>query len=268
MMRLTSITLFVLAFVLILILLFPALFLETTVWFLPDQYQQSAGGILAGFSMSINRPMTAVLVYDHLIARHSELSELFRLKGDALLQAGDITGAMNAYDAALFRDPQNPSLMMKKARLLIGLGKEKDVDPIYQQILAIQTDNPEYLSLIADIALEKSRYLEAFNRYSQIISQGSGSGLTYEKRSDVIFALLTIPTASAGAPVSLKSSDLYTDGMQGYNRAIQLSPDRAEIIRTKIGRRLQDVVPRTIDELEGRYQHYRFLQQGEEPLSR
>ncbi|MFH0968843.1 MAG: tetratricopeptide repeat protein [Methanobacteriota archaeon] len=266
MMRLTSITLLVLVFVLILILLFPALFLDATASVLPDQLQQNAGNLLAEFSISIGRPLTAVDVYDFLIIKHSESADIFQLKGDALLQSGDITGALNAYDAALVRASQNPILMIKKVRILIGQGKEKDAEPIYQQILAIQTDNPEYLSLIADIALEKARYLEAFNRYSQIISQGKGTGLTYEKRSDVIFALLTIPTASADAPALLKSKDLYSEGMQGYDRAIQLSPDRSTVIREKIDKRIQEVVPQTINELEGRYQQYRYLQLGEQPL--
>lgn len=265
-MRLASITLFVLAFVIILILLFPVLFLDATAPVLPDQYQQSAGSILGGFSMSIGRPMTAAGVYDFLITRHSESAAYFRGKGDALLKAGDVTGALNAYDAALARDPENLILMIQKIRLLIGLGKDKDAELIFQQILAIKTDNPEYLSLIADISLEKSQYLEAYNRYSKLIAQGMGTGLTYEKRSDVIFALLTIPTASVEAPTLLKSTDLYTEGMQGYDRAIQLNPDRTPIIRQKKEKRAAEVVPRTINELEGRYQQFRYLQTGDQPL--
>jgi tetratricopeptide (TPR) repeat protein len=272
-MRLISVTLLFLAFVLILILLFPVLFLESTASILPDQYQQSIdqyqqgiGYFLAGFAMATERPRTAADVYEFLITKHSESADLFRLKGDALVQAGDDPGALDAYNAALTRDPQNPSLMIKKARTHIRMNKKDEADLVFHQILAIQTDNPEYISVIADIALEKAQYLEAFNRYNLIISQGKGSGQTYEKRSDVIFALLTIPTVHGGASESLKSTDLYAEGMQGYERAISLNPERAITIRLKMEKRFQEMVPRTINELEGRYQNYRYLEPGELPL--
>ena len=162
--------------------------------------------------------------------------------------------------------PQNPLLLIKKARFLTKGGKSNEADLIFTQILGIQTDNPEYLAAIADIALERTRYLEAFNRYSELVNVTPNDGLTWEKRSDVIFALLTIPTAGANASETLKNTNLYTDGMKGYDNAIKLRPDRENVIKTKVDKRSQEYVAQSISELEDRYQEFRYLQPGEKPL--
>ena len=265
-MRLTTLTGLVFVFLLILILLFPALFLESTATVIPEDYQQSIGSVLASISTMTARPMTAVAVYDYFIARGKDSADIYRLKTDALLAAGDKASAMNSLDKVIERDPENPVLLIEKARLLLGEGKTAEANGIFNHVLSIQTDNPEYLAAIADIALGQTRYLEAYDRYSRSLTGNPGNGLTWEKRSDVIFALLTIPTAGALASKELKKTDLYAEGIKGYENALSLRPDRAATIKTKIEKRSADYVAKTIDELQSRYNVFRYLRPGEKPL--
>ena len=272
-MRLTTFTLLVLVALFLLIFLFPAVFLEATSSDkvpvqirLQDPYQQTVGEFFAGISMATGRPLTAVEVYDFLITRHPESSELYRQKFEALLQAGDEEGALSSLNAAIARDPQNPLLLIKKVRILAKTGKKADAESIYTTILSIQTENPAYISAIADIALEKNQYVNAFDRYTLLLNTNPKEGLIWEKRSDVIFALLTIPTAGAGASETLRKTDLYTEGIAGYQKALTLNPERSSTIGTKIAKRSEEYIPKTIQELEERYQQYRYLSPGEQPL--
>jgi tetratricopeptide (TPR) repeat protein len=265
-MRLVTLTLIVLLGLLILIILFPVLFLNATASTIPEPYYQQAGEVLAGMSMITGRPAAAVEVYDMIISLHPELADLYLKKSDSLLAIGDIPAAIISLDDAIIRDPKNPVILIKKARLLISIGEINESDLILQHIIGIQTNNPEYLSNIADITLERALYPEALEKYTQLLTLQPNDGLTWEKRSDVIFALLTIPTAGFGATSALKARDLYSEGIQGYERAMGLSPDRIDIIRAKIEKRSEEYTPATIDELQARYQQYRYLQPGENPL--
>ncbi|MDD1729909.1 MAG: tetratricopeptide repeat protein [Methanospirillum sp.] len=272
-MRILTITLFVLLILLALILLVPVAFLEltdtvqkSTGVVMPEDLKQNIGMSLAEVATSSGRPTTAVAVYDYFIATHNEQSDLYVLKCDALLAAGDDAGAMEALDQALSWDPLNPQFLIKKARLLVKAGKKSEADSIFDSILAIQTDNPKYLSTIADIALERTRYLEAFDRYSRLANLTPKDGRIWEKRSDVIFALLTIPTAGINASPSLKQTDLYTDGIKGYEQAIILRPDQEKNIRSKMYKRSDEYVARSIQELEDRYREFKYLQPGADPI--
>lgn len=265
-MRLITITLLVLAGLVLLIILFPAVFLQATSQYLQDPQQQTAGEMLAGFASATGRPMTAVDVYDFLITRHPDSAEYYRLKSDALFAAGDEKGSLSALEAALARDPQNAQMLERKARLLIRAGRMTDANVTFSTILTLQTDNPDYLSVIADVALEKNQYINALDRYSGLLTIRPDDGLTWEKRSDTIFALLTIPTASPGVSEELRHKDLYTEGITGYNTAIALNPARKNVIEAKIAKRSDEYVPRSISELEERYTRFRYLKPGEKPL--
>nr|WP_319540494.1 tetratricopeptide repeat protein [uncultured Methanospirillum sp.] len=273
-MRLGRVTIGILLVVLVLIVLMPATFLQATVTVIPAQYQnmipedlmQNMGTVLAEFSVMTARPMTAVSVYDFFINKHPDKADFYRLKSEALISAGDDAGALQALDQAISLDPSNPLLLTKKARLLIKIGKSSEAEAVFSKILQIQTDKPQYLSVIADIALEKARYLDAYDRYSILVNLTPTDARNWEKRSDVIFALLTIPTAGANASVSLKQADLYTPGIKGYEQAVILDPGRGDGIKTKIEKRSDEYVARTIQELEDRYREFRYLQPGEKPL--
>ncbi|PWR73755.1 tetratricopeptide repeat protein [Methanospirillum lacunae] len=274
-MNLGRLTIGILLVILVLIVLMPATFLQAIFTVIPAQYQdmipeqllQNTGTALAEFSVMTARPMTAVSVYDFYIAKHPDQADLYRLKSEALIAAGDNTGAIKILNQAISLDPSNPSLLIKKARLLVKTGKTSEADAVFSQILQIQTNNPLYLSAIADIALEKARYLEAYDRYSTLVNLTPNNAQNWEKRSDVIFALLTIPTAGANASLSLKQTDLYTPGINGYERAVRIDPGRDAIIKVKMEKRSDEFVARTIQELEDRYQEFRYLQPGEKPIN-
>lgn len=261
--------------ILVLIILMPATFLQAVFTAIPAQYQdmipeqlvQSTGTALAELSVMTARPMTAVSVYDFFISRHPDQADLYHLKSDALIAAGDETGAIKVLNQAISLDSSNPMLLIKKARLLIKTGKTSESDAAFAQILQIQTNNPQYLSAIADIALEKARYLEAYEKYSTLVNLTPNIAQNWEKRSDVIFALLTIPTAGVNASLSLKQTDLYTPGINGYEQAIRIDPGRDAIIKAKMEKRSDKFVARTIQELEDRYQEFRYLQPGEKPIN-
>lgn len=265
-MKISTLTLLVLLFLLSLILLFPALFLESTATTIPEEYQKGIGDTLADISMMTARPMTAVSVYDLYIIQGKGTPEVYLKKSEALVAAGDFAGALSALEQVIASDPENVIHLNTKARLLIWEGRVVEAESIYDKILRIKTDIPSYLTIIGDIALKRSLYLDAYRYYTRVLELEPGDGLTWEKRSDVIFALLTIPTAGASAPGALKTQDLYTDGITGYENAISLLPDRKEAIRTKIEKRSSEYVARTIQDLQDRYQEFRYLQPGEKPL--
>ncbi len=267
-MRLTHLTGIVLVVLLLLILLLPAVFLESTKTVIPEEYQPPIGSILSSVAMMTARPMTAVAVYDFFINQGKGTPDLYLQKSEALYQAGDIPGSIASLDQVLTQDPENPVLLIKKARMLLRIEKPAEADAAFSRVLSIQTDNPVYLSAIGDIALERAQYLKAYDQYSRSVSINPGDGMTWEKRSDVIFALLTIPTAGASASKALKSLNLYQEGIKGYENALSLRPDRAGTIKTKMEKRSAEYVAKTINELEGRYVQFRYLQPGEKPLPR
>jgi tetratricopeptide (TPR) repeat protein len=286
-MRLGTLTKIILLILLVLIILMPAIFLQATDAVLqatnnaiPEQYNgttgpiitgisamtETIGSILGGFSMMTARPMTSVAVYDYFIEKHPERADLYQLKSEALLAAGDDVDAMNTLDLAISLDPGNPLLLIKKTRLLIKSGKIPEADSIFTRILNIQTDKPLFLSAIADIALERAHYLDAYDRYSSLVNLTPNNAKNWETRSDVIFALLTIPTAGENASPSLKQTDLYTSGIKGYEQAVKLDSGKNAVIKAKIEKRSEEYVARTIQELEDRYREFRYLQPGEKPI--
>jgi predicted Zn-dependent protease len=266
-MRLFSLTIIVVIAALILVILLPVPSLQISSSVLSDSQQQQVGGALSGISLFLGMPVSSAAVYEFLISKNPESSDLYRLRSDSQLAAHDTRGALDSLDTAIAKSQGNPLLLNKKARILIQNGKAAEAEKILDQIVKLKTDNPEYLSVIADITLEKALYPEAFDRYSALLALRPGDGLTYEKRSDVIFALLTIPTASFNASSSLKKQDLYAEGIQGYQRAIQLQPGRSAIIKAKMAKRSDEYTPKSIEELEARYQQFRYLQPGEKPSS-
>jgi|GEM_PF-989734 len=265
-MQLGRLTIGILLVVLVLIVMMPVTFLQATVTFIPEDLLQNTGTVLAELSVMTARPMTAISVYDYFINKHPDRVEFYQLKSEALISAGDDGGALQALDQAISLDSSNPLLLTKKARLLIKIGKSSEAEAVFSQILQLQTNNPQYLSVIADIALEKARYLDAYDRYSTLVNLTPNDARNWEKRSDVIFALLTIPTAGANASVSFKQADLYTTGIKGYEQAVRLDPGRDEVIKTKIEKRSDEYVARSIQDLEDRYREFRYLQPGEKPI--
>lgn len=259
-MRLTSLTLLALFLAITLIIILPAQFLQITSSYVPDEQQKQIGGILAGISTFTGRPSTSASVYDFLILHHPHSVEFYLLKFESLLAAGDNQGALRTIDAALLLEPENPIFFNKKARILINMGKVSEGEKILDQIISIRTNNPQFVSVIADINLEKGKYLQAYDMYNRILQVLPDSGIIFEKRSDVIFALLTLPTAGINASVELKQKDLYSEGMTGYKRTISLMPERYQIVMNKIEKRSAEYTPKSIEELESRYPTFKYLE--------
>ncbi|HWQ65981.1 MAG TPA: tetratricopeptide repeat protein, partial [Methanospirillum sp.] len=234
----------------------PALFLEASAGIMSGQMQKDVGMILSDASLTLGRSDSAIEVYEYFLQKNPDRPDIYVKLGDVQVKEDELSAAITSYRAALARDSGNIIILAKLTRLLNRTGKEKEADQLSRKIILTQTSNPEYIGIIGDIALELGMYLEAFNRYSRQLELTPDNGMSHEKRADVIFALLSIPNAGVHASESLKSKNLYKEGVSDYMRAQQLLPERFEIISNKITKHSGEFIPVSINEFESRYNSF------------
>lgn len=79
----------------------------------------------------------------------------------ALLQAGQPQAALNAYDAALGRDPTLADAHAGKAAALLELGKLPEAQRAIDAALRLQADRPAYHFIAARLHIAQGRFPEA-----------------------------------------------------------------------------------------------------------
>jgi tetratricopeptide (TPR) repeat protein len=258
-MRLITIPIIIIIIFCLFALFTPVLLLQAGESAIPPDIRNNAAQVLADVSSILGRYDTTIEIYNYQISKIPDSSEYYGKKAYYLQITGRLDEALSALDGAISLNPQNPDYLLRKARILRSQNKGTDSDLIYVRIDNITPKNAQESVFCGDAALDRSKYLLAYDRYSRAVNSDPSDGLTWEKRGDVIFSLLTIQTAGLQADESFKKKDLYSEGIRSYENAIQLKSPRAQEIHSKIEKRSDVYTPKSIKELESRYTQYRYL---------
>jgi tetratricopeptide (TPR) repeat protein len=265
-MRLITIPIIILIIFILFALFTPVLLLEGIENILPGdvkqntaEVRQNAANLIIDISSILGRYETCVDLYTYLIERFPDSAAYYGKKALYLHKLGRLEEAVTALDGAIARDPENIDYLLRKARQTKALYRNEESDQTYQQIDQITPKTALNYAYSGDAALDRSNYIQAFDRYTKSLSLDPSDSLIWEKRGDVIFALLTIPTAGLNADEELRNKDLYAEGIKSYENAIRLKPDRMAEITQKMSKRSDLFVPKSIAELESRYTRYRYL---------
>lgn len=263
-MRLITIPLIILIILLLFAVFTPVLLLQATesiipANILPADMRVKTAEVLADVSSILGRYDTCIDLYSYLISQNPESGYYYGKKAEYLQKTGKQEELVRVLDSAIARSPDNADYLLRKARITRALHKMSDSNASYERIDQLSPQNSVDFAYSGDAALDRSMYLQAFDRYSESLSVDPSDALTWEKRGDVIFALLTIPTAGLQADESLRSRDLYSEGITSYENAMRLNPSRYQEIKMKLDKRSDIYVPKSIAQLQSRYTQYRYL---------
>lgn len=265
-MRLITIPFIILIVFILLAIITPVLLLEGIENVLPAdikentaEFRQNIAHLLIDVSSLLGRYDTCIDLYDYLVYRYPDVAEYFGKKAEYLHRIGKLEETIIALDGAIARDPENVDYLLRKARISKALYRNDESNLTYKQIDQINPNNAINFAYSGDAALDRSKYVQALERYTNSLALDSTDSLIWEKRGDVIFALLTIPTAGLPADEKLRNQDLYAEGIKSYENAMRLKPDREHEIKMKVSKRSDIFVPKSIAELESRYTQYRYL---------
>lgn len=260
-MKLLHILLLLISFLVLITILLPGIIFDATgkIEQIPEKVHQNFGQSLAGVEALLGLNGNAIQLYDRLLVKDPENRLYYAKKGELEFISGDYPQALTSYNTAISYDPENPDYLWKKARILQHLGNDKEASDLYDQILSLKKSDSASLTILGDIAVDRGKYLKALSYYDQSLAKDPSDGLTWEKRGDVIFVLLTIPTAGVDADPQLREENLYQQGYTSYQDAKKLNPSRDQIITEKMNSRSTEYTPQSIRELQNRYQQFKYI---------
>ncbi len=242
------------------------LFLEAIEQILPGDMKENTAGLrenvahlMIDLSSFLGRYEQCIAITDYLIQRYPNNAQYYWKKALYLHTLGRLEDAIPVLDEAIARDPNNIEYLLKKARISQAIYRFDESNQTYEKISQIAPRDALQYAYAGDAALDQGKYGEAFDRYTKSLELAPSDPLIWEKRGDVIFALLTIPTAGQRVNEQVRNMDLYSEGMKSYENAIRLRPEREREIEQKMSKRSDEYTPRTIKELESRYTQYRYL---------
>jgi len=258
-MRLIVISICILIFLCFFILILPVNFLQTTEPVLNSEIREDVGLKLVQLAEFTSRYNTANDLLEYILVIHPEKGEYYWQMSQNNIRLENLNEAINDLNKALERDPSNIKYLLTQARLYLGIGKINKSDEIYNKIKEINPISYENNIYSGDAALDKGEYIVAYYRYGNAINLDPKNGKTYEKLGDVIFALLTIPTAGINANQDLLNKDIYIEGIKNYQVALLLLSGSNKEIQIKIDKYSSEYIPRTINELRSRYTEYYYI---------
>lgn len=258
-MRLAFITLIVICVLCLFIIINPVLFIKATEPVLNSEIRENIGVLLTNFAVFTGRYGTAADISDYLISLNPYLPKFYVEKAKYLEKSGKLSEAIIIINEAVKMEPENINYLLMKARLYRSTGQVTISEIVYQQMEKIVPETQQDLVLSGDAALERGNYVTAYRRYTEAAIKNPSDGKTHEKRGDVIFALLTVPTAGLTTDENFRNLDLYSEGIKSYKAALFLIPDRKSEINEKIDKRSNLYVPKSINELQSRYTQYKYL---------
>jgi len=91
-------------------------------------------------------------------------SQQYVAKGDAALDAGNVSQALEAYQAAVAEDPDNAVAYARWAKLLAITGREEEALIRVERAVALAPDDPEVVAIYAMVLDWNGRYEEAIEQ--------------------------------------------------------------------------------------------------------
>ena len=197
-------------------------------------------------SAIVCRPVTTILEEVMKATFDDTLAE-----GISLLEAGDASGAVSAFQRCLALEPENPEGYFNLGEALVAGEKFEEAVKIYSDGLKLAPNDTEALTGLGDIYFEMGRFFiknedydMAINALSKAIELGPNYPLLYDKRgiafghkeqydmalADFNTAILIDPDftgAYCNRGLSYYGQGMYVKAILDFNTAIELKPDVA-----------------------------------------
>jgi protein O-GlcNAc transferase len=168
-------------------------------------------------------------------------------RGSALLQAGDIAGALAAYDAALRISPHVAVLHYDRGNSLIMLRRVEEAIGAYDRCLALEPGSAPAHYNRATALIQLQRWQDALESLDMLVRKYPGMADAWNNRSGVLHALgrreealeslkpvLQLRPADArafyNAGALLLSLNRFDEAEQVLGRAFQLDPNHSDTL--------------------------------------
>lgn len=177
-------------------------------------------GALLTDSASVMLQKAANLSYDDLM----QVADILSMAGDASFKAGNLTEAMEAYDASIALNPDNIMALNNYAYYLaLGGGDLKKAEEMSLHTVEDQPDNPTYLDTYAWILYLQGRYADALqvqeSALEKAVSQDNLSAEYWDHLGDIQY-----------------HCNLQDKAVESWKKALDLDPASKEI-QLKVKRR-------------------------------
>jgi predicted O-linked N-acetylglucosamine transferase (SPINDLY family) len=168
-------------------------------------------------------------------------------RGSALLQAGDVAGALAAYDAALRIDPQAAVLHYDRGNSLVMLRRVEEAIGAYDRCLVLEPNSAPAHYNRATALIQLQRWQDALESLDMLVRKYPGMADAWNNRSGVLHALgrreealeclkpvLQLRPSDArafyNAGAMLLALNRFDEAGQVLGRALQLDPNHSDTL--------------------------------------
>jgi tetratricopeptide (TPR) repeat protein len=167
--------------------------------------------LLGVLARQAKRPAVAADLIRRAIDLNDKVADFHNNLGTALLDTGDMAGAMRAFMRALKLRPRYPDAMLNLANLCVREGKDEEAATCYRAVLALNPSNADAASNLGVVLRRQGRLDEAVASYR----------LAAQLRPDHADAHYNLGNA-------LLAQATPDEAIASYQRAIAVRPNHAE----------------------------------------
>lgn len=180
---------------------------------------------------------------EKVLAEGIESADLWRIKGEKLLQMELYAEANQCFDQALRLAPRNPYILNYKGFCLDKLGYYEIALSCFQQAINIMPKDPEILTNTGICLCHLKRYSEALSYFEKALNNGGGSPALWNNKGFCLSKLGRHLEAYAAYKVALEGGQFetvellcnmattlvnlgfYREAMDYFDKALRLNPD-------------------------------------------
>ena len=122
---------------------------------------------LGNFDVRAEQYDAAIQVFQNLLDTDPKNADLLFRIGEAYRRKGDLNTAIDKFRQSSQAAPNSPGPLVELALLMDGTGRADQAQPIYEQILKIEPDNPVALNNLAYLKAEKGIDLDQAQTMAQ-----------------------------------------------------------------------------------------------------
>lgn len=180
---------------------------------------------------------------EKILSQGVESAELWRIKGERLIQLEKYAEANLCFDQALRLNPRDPYLLNLKGFCLDKLGHYEIALSCFHQAMSLLPRNPEILTNTGICLCHLERYAEALNCFEKALKHGGGSPALWNNKGFCLAKLGRHMEAYAAYKIALEQGQyetvellcnmaatlvnlgFYREAMDYFDRALRLSPE-------------------------------------------
>lgn len=180
---------------------------------------------------------------EKMLSEGIESAELWRIKGEKLIQLEQYAEANLCFDRALRLHPRDPYLLNYKGFCLDKLGHYEIALSCFQQAVCFLPRDPEILTNTGICLCHLERYSEALNYFERALKSGGGSPALWNNKGFCLAKLGRHMEAYAAYKIALEQGQcetvellcnmaatlvnlgFYREAMDYFDKALRLNPE-------------------------------------------